>query len=288
MTIRLEELFPQELQARLETRPILVLPVGTIEWHSHHLPIGLDGIVGASLAEAIANRVDGVLAPVTYFAVGGVPYPYTLELDITVIEPLYTAVLREFGRMGFRLIILISGHFGLAQTLAVKRSALTVMQQADMLVMPLAEYDLTTDSGYTGDHAGIGETSLLWALRPDLVRLVAVSADDSLDGVLGEDPRGKASAEWGNQVFEEIVSRSAEMARHLLAAAPVERRDYISAVAAGVRVLAKTEEWRGIRPKAEVPSIGTPAYHRYLQALSRGDYREASRHAALKFGDLSQ
>lgn len=286
MMLRLEELYPDTLAKKLAERPFLVLPFGTIEWHSYHLPLGLDGIVAAGLGEAIAARLDAVLAPVSYFAVGGVPYPYTLELEPGVVEPLYTAALREFGRMGFRLIIALTGHFGLAQTLVVKRAALTVMQQSDVLVLPLAEYDLTTDSGYAGDHAGTGETSLLWALRPELVRLDALPPDGPPDGVIGEDPRGKAGPEYGERVFQEIAARAAEMALRLWEAPAIERRDYVSAIAAGVRVLAVTEEGRRARPKSEVPSIGTPAYYQYLQALYRGEYRRAIQHAERKLGDL--
>ena len=58
---RLETLFPDELQQRLETNPTLVLTFGTVEWHSHHLPLGLDGIVGAALGEQIADRLRFVV-----------------------------------------------------------------------------------------------------------------------------------------------------------------------------------------------------------------------------------
>ena len=45
MARNLTELFPDEIAAALERAPILLLPLGTIEWHSHHLPLGLDGLV---------------------------------------------------------------------------------------------------------------------------------------------------------------------------------------------------------------------------------------------------
>jgi len=286
MIYRLEEMFPVELNERLQTAPFLVQSFGTIEWHSHHLPVGLDGIVGAGLAADIAERLDGVLAPVSYIAVGGVPFPYTLELAADVVEPLYVSLFREYGRIGFRFLILLTGHFGLAQTLTIKRAALRVMQESALLVLPLAEYDLTTDSGYTGDHAGVGETSLLWSLRPDLIRLDAVAADEPLEGVLGADPRGEASAEQGKALRARIAARAAEMAQRLWAADPVAKRHYISALAAGVRVLAKTQAERDARPKSEVPSIGTPAYHRHLQALFQGDYLAAKQFAEQKLANL--
>jgi len=286
MIYRLEEMFPHDIQERLQITPFLVQSLGTIEWHSHHLPVGLDGIVGAGLAAEMADRLDAVLAPVSYIAVGGVPFPYTLELGADVVEPLYLALLREYGRMGFRFVLLLTGHFGLAQTLTIKRAALRVMEESDLLVLPLAEYDLTTDSGYTGDHAGTGETSLLWSLRPDLIRLDAVAADTPLEGVLGPDPRGQASAERGTALRAQIADRAAEMAQRLWSADPVTRRHYQSALAAGVRVLAQTQAERDARPKSTVPSIGTPAYHRHLQALYQGDYLAAKRFAEEKLADL--
>ena len=62
---RLEEMFPKEIQARLETNPTLILPFGTIEWHSHHLPVGLDGLVVEGICRRAAELAGAVLAPVS-------------------------------------------------------------------------------------------------------------------------------------------------------------------------------------------------------------------------------
>jgi creatinine amidohydrolase len=286
---RLEELFPDDLQARLNQHPILVLPFGTIEWHSHHLPLGLDGIMAQGICERVADEADAVLAPVSYWAVGGVPYPYTLNLPISVIEPLLVALFEQFGAMGFRVIVGFTGHFGLEQTLTLKRAALTVMSRSPVTILPVTEYDLSTDAGYKGDHAGVGETSLLWALRPDLVNLDAVSGDQPLDGVLGADPRGTASAEQGRAWLEVIVSRTAEVAARLLNdTTPVQRSDFMEAITAGVRVLEKTAQARQTMPKSRVPSITTPAYLAYCQAIYQGDYRAAKGHAEKKWADLNE
>lgn len=286
---QLEELFPNDLQARLNARPILVLPFGTIEWHSHHLPLGLDGLVAQGICERVADLADAVLCPVSYWAVGGVPYPYTLNLPGSIIEPLLTTVLEQFGAMGFRVIAAFTGHFGLEQTLTLKRAALAVMGRSPVTILPITEYDLTTDAGYKGDHAGIGETSLLWALRPDLVKLDAVPPGEPLDGVLGSDPRGTASAEQGRGWLETIAARAAEVAVRMLDhTSPVQRSDFIEALAAGVRVLEKTAQARQTSPKSRVPSITTPAYLAYCQAIYQGDYRKAKQHAEKKWADLSE
>lgn len=286
---RLEAMFPEEIAARIAARPLLVLPFGTIEWHSHHLPVGLDGMVAEGIGERIAALTEGVLCPVSYWAVGGVPYPYTLNLPADLVEPLYVAAFEQFGAMGFRVLVALTGHFGLDQTLVIKRAALTVMRRSPVTILPLAEYDLTTDIGYKGDHAGTGEASLLWALRPELVRLDAVPAGAPLDGVIGPDPRGSASAEGGAALLEQIAGRAAEVALRLLeATTPLERANYIEALAAGVKVLAKTAAQRAVMPKQDVPSITTPAYLAYLQALRHGDYRAAQGHAERKYAALSE
>jgi creatinine amidohydrolase len=286
---RLEELFPQQLEARLAEWPMLVMSFGTIEWHSHHLPLGLDGIVASTIGERIADAAHAVVCPVSYWAVGGVPYPYTLTLPIEVVEPLLTTTFEQFGAMGFRVILAFTGHFGLDQTLTLKRAAVRVMRRSPITILPLTAYDLTTDEGYKGDHAGIGETSLLWSLRPDLVRLDAVPADQPLDGVLGADPRGVASVEHGHALMGLIAERAAAFGTRLLReTSAAARSDYIEAVSAGVKVLEKTALARQTQPKSSVPSITTPAYLAFCQALYAGDYREAQGLIERKWANLSE
>ncbi len=284
---RLEEMFPQELEARVAEAPILVLPFGTVEWHSHHLPVRLDGLVAQALGEAIAEASGGVLAPVSYWAAGGVPFPFTLRLTPQVIEPLLRAVFEQFASMGFRVVVGLTGHFGLDQTLILKRAALEAMRATSAAVLPLTEYDLTTDQGYDGDHAALGETSLLAALRPDLVRLDARPAGQPLEGIIGEDPRGKATPEFGARLKDLIATRGTQFARRLLAA-PEEREEFMAALEAGVRVLEQTAQQRRVLPKSQVPPVVTPAYRAYCQALFGGDYPAARRHAGRKLANLAE
>ncbi len=287
MTIyHFERLFPNEIEARLQVTPVLVLSFGTLEWHSHHLPLGLDGMVAQAVGEQIADRLDALLAPVSYWAAGGVPYPYTLKLPISVIEPLLIAVFEQFAEMGFRVIVAFTGHFGIEQTLILKRAAHAVMSRSPVTILPITTYDLIS-AGYTGDHAGIGETSLLQALHPDLVRLDAVPGDVRLDGVIGADPRGVASAQTGETLIRGIVDAAEVTATRLLQQNAVERARYHEVSGLLVRVLSKTFELRQQLPKALVPSITTPTYLQSIQALFGGDYERAKQLAEKKLADLS-
>ena len=287
MTIyRFERLFPEEIEARLQAMPVLVLSFGTLEWHSIHLPLGLDGLVAQAVGEGIADRLKAILAPVSYWAAGGVPYPYTLKLPTSVIEPLLTMVFEQFAEMGFKVIVAFTGHFGIEQTLIIKRAAYAVMSRSPVTILPITTYDLVSEQ-YTGDHAGVGETSLLAALHPDLVRLDSVPADVKLDGVIGADPRGAASAEMGSQLLAAIVDTAEVTVARLLNQSAVERARYVEVSGLLVRVLQKTFEQRQQLPKALVPGITTPAYLHSCQALFSGDYERAKKFAEAKLADLS-
>jgi creatinine amidohydrolase len=292
---RIEELHPNEMKERLSAQPVLVLPVGTIEWHSHHLPLGLDSILAEETCTRIADRLSAVLAPTGYWAVGGVPYPYTLDLPQEPIERLYEVALTQFAKMGFRVILVFTGHFGLAQTLALKRAACTAMractdQQArtnlqggPAAILPLTEYDLTTDLGYDGDHAALGETSLMLAVRPDLVRLEAAPPEAPLEGIIGEDPRGQASATLGAQLLEAIVARAVQMAQRFCMSDGLARQPaYQAALEAGVSVLEEIQRQRKVLSKAAAAPVTTPLYRQYCQALAAGDYEQALALAAKK------
>lgn len=281
----LETLFPTELQARLDEKPLLVLPIGTIEWHSHHLPLGFDGIVAQSIGSGIAAASDAVLAPVTYWAAGGVPYPHTLKLTMDVIQPLLHMAFAQFAEMGFKVICAYTGHFGIEQTLALKQAALMAMQASSVTILPITAYDLVSEL-YKGDHAATGETAMMQAIHPELVRLNAVSADEDLDGVLGADPRRTATD--GTELLRLITQRAAEVSIRLLEdTSLVQRSRYIETLQLAVKVLSKTFEMRQQLPKSHVPSITTPAYLAYCQAIYNGDYEAAKRHIESKLGDLT-
>src|SRR6478672_398907 len=157
MIHRLEDLDPAGIEARLAESPALVMALGTIEWHSHHLPLGLDLLKSQALAERVADRAGAVLAPPAWWAAGGVPQPYTLRLPAEITEPPLAAVLEGFAAMGFEDILVVNGHYGLENSIAVRRAAIACSANT----VPVADYELLTDLGAAGDHAGLFETALL-------------------------------------------------------------------------------------------------------------------------------
>ena len=276
MIHRLEELDPSRLEARLAEKPALVLALGTIEWHSRHLPLGLDLLKAQAIARRTAERSGAVLAPPTWWAAGGVPQPYTLRLSGVVTEPVLAAVLEGVAEFGFRAICLLNGHYGLENSIAVRRAALAC---TGATVIPLADYELLTDLGATGDHAGVFETALLLPERPDLVHL---ELEGELPGVIGDDPRGRATPELGEEALELASARAADLLEKVL---HEPRAPIAAALTAAVEALEELWRLRAQLPREQVPPVVTPAWISHLERFRDGEWQEAQRAAEAKRAD---
>ena len=63
---RIEWLRPAEIIAEMTQRPLVYLPVGPLEWHGPHLPIGTDPLDAQAVARRVAARTGGLVMP-TFF-----------------------------------------------------------------------------------------------------------------------------------------------------------------------------------------------------------------------------
>jgi creatinine amidohydrolase len=109
---------------------------------------------------------------------------------------------------------------------------------------------------------------------PELVWLEAVAAEAPPVGIIGEDPRGRASAGHGAELLKAIVERAAQMAQRVSAADGLAQRPaYRAARQAGIDVLEEIQR-QALSKTAEAPIV-TPLYRQYCQALAAGDYEQA-------------
>ena len=225
--MRYEELLPAEFTAELKRRPVAYLPWGALEWHSYHMALGNDALKAHAILLQVADRAGGIVLPPVWCGYdtlklpihGG--FPLTLEFKRETVMQLLTEYLEQLSDVGFKLVVVLSGHYGPPHIAALVEAAhsFTLLQTyRDTRVLILPEYDLVTDLGYKGDHAAEWESSILMAQRPELVHLDRL--DDGTAGVaggiLGKDPRTTASADKGAAILEAIVERLSARVQHYL------------------------------------------------------------------------
>jgi creatinine amidohydrolase len=216
-TVQWERLLPREFREAVARLPVVFLPLGTVEWHGEHNALGLDSLKAHALCEAAAREAGGVVHPPVYGGMGGLDMPATVQMEPemtwenALLRPWLEKLCSEFHRLGFRAILILTGHYGHNQQIVVRETAARMSERLQIPVLGTPEYWLAHDAGYLGDHAGIGETSLLWHLEPELVHMDRIRSDPDY----GRDDRIEkgASPELGRRYAELIVSRLARLAQ---------------------------------------------------------------------------
>ncbi len=217
--VRLEFLHPKDLEDAKAACATVFQPLGTIEWHGVHNILGLDAVKAHALCLRAAQKGGGVVAPPLFGGVGGLSEPHTFIMDpeddvfSKLLRPWLEQLCREMARDGFRAIIILTGHYGAAQQIVVRETAVRMSRALSIPVLGTPEYWLALDAGYTGDHAAWGETSLMMHLFPDTVDLTRLGKPP-YQGIGGRDPK-ESSAEDGRRITETIVSRLATLAQKM-------------------------------------------------------------------------
>src|SRR5882672_12326166 len=98
-----------------EDDPIVILPVGSVEQHGPHLPMGTDTLVPTGLAERVAGRIGAIVAaPFNYGyksqprSGGGQSFPGTTSLDANTFSLVVRDVIRGLGHHGIRKIVVLN------------------------------------------------------------------------------------------------------------------------------------------------------------------------------------
>jgi creatinine amidohydrolase len=218
--VRLEFLHPREIDDARTACPVIFQPLGTIEWHGLHNVVGVDAVKAHALCIRAARSGGGVVSPPLFGGVGGLNEPHTFIMDpednvfSRLLRPWLEQLCREMARDGYRAIIILTGHYGAAQQIVVRETAVRMSRALAIPVLGIPEYMLALDEEYVGDHAAWGETSLMMHLYPGSVDLSRLGTAPH-QGVFGRDPKTDAKPEDGRRITDTIVSRLATLARNM-------------------------------------------------------------------------
>ena len=62
-----KELFLKEFEKLDKEDTWVIVPIGTLEWHGSHLPLGTDAILARCLCEILSKKIKSVVLPTLYF-----------------------------------------------------------------------------------------------------------------------------------------------------------------------------------------------------------------------------
>lgn len=226
-----------ELARRTAADPdcVALIPVGATEQHGPHLPVGTDTIIATAVADAAAGDVAVVLPPMAFGAsfFHGTTMAGTVAASGTQTAAAALRVARACVASGFRRVLFVNGHVGNAAPLWIACDEFR-REFPDGRVGVMQWWELTAEIARhaTSDavdwHANAAETSLMLALRPDLVDVDALAgADDpdrtagtvfryaldqvSTNGVTGFPSR--ASVDFGATLWRDVVEAASETVR---------------------------------------------------------------------------
>ena len=227
----------------------VVLPTASTEQHGPHLPICTDATICEAVCrtatELVSSEVSVTIAPIAAYGISDhhLPYPGVLSLPSVTFIGLISEIAAGLVASGFRKIVIVNGHGGnedavrivardLANAHAVAIAATSYYLHAK--AAPAVNEALAV--GPVPGHAGHFETSMMLALRPDLVHgrpeagsgrydpaprpgvLLARFGDRIGDGPGHTDDASQATAELGRRLLEAMAGELAAFLREFAAA----------------------------------------------------------------------
>jgi mycofactocin precursor peptide peptidase len=199
-------------------RPLVLVPVGSIEQHGPHLPLETDSVIAEAVAKRVAQMLDEdvFVAPVLCYTASGEHQMFagTSSIGTEALRFVVVELVRSMRTWSGR-VVLVNGHGGNATALS-EAVAQLVDEGHDVGWVACATEGVDA-------HAGFTETSLMLHLQPWAVRVNQVEVGNTTDicellpallgggvgavspnGVLG-DPRG-ATASEGARCLEAMAN----------------------------------------------------------------------------------
>ena len=186
-----EELSTKNFKKKIkESSGVCVLPIGVLEKHGDHLPLGTDMFIGQAVCKKAAEMEKAVVFP--YYFLGQIAearhYTGCIAASHKLIMNALLEMCDEIYRNGFNKIIIASSHGGnnsflpffLQEMPRLNRSYNAYFcfignfkDEQRKTIRDVSKYD------DLGQHAGLTETAVMMHLRPDLVDMNAQDPKES-------------------------------------------------------------------------------------------------------------
>jgi len=256
--MQVEYMRPSEIVAAKERCPVVFLPVGPLEWHGPHLPLGTDPLNAQEVARRVAQEVGGVVLPTLFLgtererspqmlqSIGfrgdeylvGMDFPANSMPSFYFPEEILALVVRGYLELlvkcGYRLVVLMNGHAAENQIRTLDRLATEFTHTTATKVLHLLAIPGYSRQEYSWSHAARGETDLMLALceaSVDLSELPATGPLLNTDFAIVDDRtfRGEPTPDFTVRPEEDPRQATAEAGQARLAAVVEELANVVKA-----------------------------------------------------------
>jgi creatinine amidohydrolase len=169
----------EEIEEKLQGGAPVILPVGCVEEHGPHLPVGTDLFQAYYVSIKVAERVGGLVLPPFHYGHSSSTrnFPGSVTISAETLRSLTRDVIGNVIRMGARLILVNTGHAGSTHMAAMKDTLRELAEESpEVKILFLTDYEIAGKMASDDDrfpdkdgHAGDVETSRMMEIKPDLV-----------------------------------------------------------------------------------------------------------------------
>ena len=172
-TVQLERMSsPEVKQAREDSNGVVIIPIGAVEVHGPHLPVGTDSIETYAIGLRAAEQVGVVIAPLIWFGNSRsfMDFPGTVSVRPEILKEFTKDVVLSLSQHGFDKFILLDGHggnYGILDLLIEE-----IHLETRVVICHVRAWELATIPKPEGvpdydGHGGSSETAVMRVLTPD-------------------------------------------------------------------------------------------------------------------------
>jgi len=197
---------PQFSKAVALAGGVCVIPLGVIEKHGPHLPLGTDMFEARETAFRAAQKEYAIVFPPYYFSqiFEARHQPGTVAYSNDLLWKMLEETCNELSRNGLKKIILKNGHGGNSSFLQYFCQSQLASRKDYIVVLfrdgndPVNGPEIKSlKKAKVDGHAGEEETSMMSVIRPDLVDPGAIKSQSGLNqDRLGKMPFGYTGIWW--------------------------------------------------------------------------------------------
>lgn len=192
-----------EVEEYLKKSDTIVIPVGSLENHGKHMPLGTDTMIPDKIAEYLDQRCDLLIAPTLNYGATDdlVGFAGTVSLGVEGLIFLLRTICDQLYRYGFRHFMILNGHGG--NNAAIQAVGMHLYRKGAYLANLnwwLMAGQINPD--WAGGHGGGEETAGVMAVDPSLIKTEYLELPEAIRDDVSEDiPTGA----WTNVMYKNVA-----------------------------------------------------------------------------------